>query len=375
MRHNRWPAQNYDGEYEPKPAEDLGIEQRGALSVVTLQRPQALNALTCEMRAGLAELLPKVARDPMIYAIAIRSESDRVFSVGGDVREIVSLAQRDMAAARKAFADEYYLNWQHECFSKPTIALINGMVMGSGVGITAYGTHRVAGEGYRFSMPETAIGLFPDVGVSYLLSRMPHHIGLYLGLTGRRISRAAAYDLGLVTHCIAAAEFDVILAEVADVQPVDRVLDTRHEDPGPSELAPVAGVIEQCFSATSVEQILASLDAITGQDHDWAQKVAAELRARSPIALKVTHRHIRAARDLDLRKTLLVDYHLAHGFLQSHDFPEGVRAQLIDKDGEPRWQPKNLAEVTATMVNEFFKPVPDDTFSLPTRQDMQATHW
>lgn len=351
---------------------DIRIEKQGALHVVTLDRPAALNALTIGMRAQISALLPNVARDPMSYAIAIRSNSERAFSVGGDVREFIDLAKEDMAAARKGFHDEYYLNWQHECFSKPTLSLIDGLVMGSGVGVTSYGTHRIAGEGYRFAMPETAIGLFPDVGVSYLLARMPDQIGLYLGLTGRRLSRAAAYDLGLVTHCIDAGEFDAIIKEVADVQPVDPVLDERHTHPGPSELNPVRDVIRNCFSADSITAILSRLEAVSGDHGDWARQVVDEVKSKSPLALAVTLRHIRAARTMDLRETLLVDYTLVSRFLQSHDFPEGVRAAIIDKDQKPNWQPAAVADVTLDMVNEMFQPVQDNEFSLPKREEMQA---
>jgi len=351
---------------------DIHIEKQGALNVVTLDRPAALNALTIEMRATLSSLLPNVARDPMSYAIAIRSGSPRAFSVGGDVREFIELAELDMEAARQGFKDEYYLNWQQECFSKPTVSLIDGLVMGSGVGVTSYGTHRVAGENYRFAMPETAIGLFPDVGVCYLLARMPSHIGLYLGLTGRRISRATAFDLGLVTHCIAAGEFDSVVAEIGDVQPVDQVLDSLHQHPGPSDLAPMAELIRQCFSADSVTAVLSRLEAVSGEHEAWASEVIKDLGSKSPLALAVTFRHIRAAREMDLRQTLLVDYTLVSRFLQSHDFAEGVRAAIIDKDQKPVWQPPSLAEITKDKVNEMFQPVPGDDFSLPTREQMQA---
>lgn len=352
--------------------DEITIDRNGALHVVTLNRPRALNALNRDMRSAISELLPNAARDPMTYAIAIRSGSERAFCAGGDVRELIALSQVDMAEACKAFGEEYYLNWQHECFSKPTVSLIDGMVMGSGVGITAYGTHRVAGSGYSFAMPETAIGLFPDVGVCHLLARMPDHIGLYLGLTGRQISRAAAYHLGLVTHCIDAHQFDAIIEEVADVQPVDPVLDDRHQDPGPSELLDVTETIGHCFSAGSVEAILTRLEAVSGADQDWANKVAQELREKSPLALAVTFEHVQRARSLDLRETLLVDYVLASRFLRSNDFPEGVRAALVDKDNQPKWQPASLRDVAKDMVNEMFQPVSDHQFALPTREEMQA---
>lgn len=171
--------------------------KQGSVAVVTLDRPRALNALTSAMRAALAAWFPAFARDPQVYAVVLRSTSPKAFSAGSDVREVIALGRSDQEAARRAFREEYALNWQIECFSKPTVALIDGMVMGGGVGISLYGTHRVAGEGYRFAMPETMIGLFPDVGVCHAFARMPGHMGTYLGLTGRTIGRADAYALGL----------------------------------------------------------------------------------------------------------------------------------------------------------------------------------
>ncbi len=171
------------------PPEDVLIEARGSLALITLNRPRALNALTTAMRARLAEAFPRFAREAQTYCVVIQSASDKAFCAGGDVREMVRWGREDRARAREAFKDEYTLNWLHECFSKPTISLIDGPVMGSGVGISLFGTHRVAGEKYRFAMPETAIGLFPDIGAAWPLSRMPDNIGMYLGLTGRSIGR------------------------------------------------------------------------------------------------------------------------------------------------------------------------------------------
>jgi enoyl-CoA hydratase/carnithine racemase len=352
--------------------DDIRIQQQGAAAVVTLTRAKALNALTIAMRREIAQLLPQLSRDPMTYALVIQADGDRAFSAGGDVREFIELAKTDMAAARAGFAAEYTLNWQQECFSKPTISLINGIVMGSGVGISAYGTHRVGGENYRFAMPETAIGLFPDVGVCYLLARLSDHIGMYLGLTGRRLSRAAAYDLGLLTHCIPSTEFGAIIAEISDAEPVDPALDERHQDPGTSELGPYRSVIAECFSAPRVEDILVRLRGVAGPHRDWAAKVAGELEQKSPTALKVTHKHIRAAKTLDLRQTLIGDYRLVCRFLQGSDFGEGVRAALVDKDNAPNWQPASLEEVTSRQLTDYFSEAPGGDLNLPTRDEMQA---
>lgn len=353
--------------------ETLKVEIQGTLALVTLARPKALNALTAQMRAKLSESLWSFARDPQVYAVAIQSESPRAFCAGSDVREVLSLARADLAAGCKAFVDEYALDWQCECFSKPTVALINGMVMGGGVGITQFGTHRVAGEGYSFAMPETLIGLFPDVGACHVLARLPDHVGMYLGLTGRSIGRAEAYALGLVTHCIDAGAFEAIKAALADTWPVDTVLDERHQEPGAGELAPYREVIAHCFSAARVEDIVARLEAEGGAHRDWAQAVVEDLRRRSPLALKITHRHIREARARDLRQTLTIDYRLAVRILEANgDFYEGVRAALIDKDGAPRWSPGRIEDVTDTMLDAYFAPLGARELVLPTREEMQA---
>jgi enoyl-CoA hydratase len=352
--------------------EDLLIEMRGSLAIVTLNRPRALNAMTVAMRRKLAGLYPRCARDPNNYAVCIQSASDRVFCSGADVREVIALARQDRALARAAFAEEYSLNWLHECFSKPTISLIDGPVMGGGVGITLYGTHRVGGDQYKFAMPETAIGLFPDVGVAHVLARMPGAIGMYLALTGRSIGRADAYRLGLLTHCIPATKFEEIKEALIDTWPVDPLLDERHVDPRPGELAPLAEPIEHCFSAPTVEEIIARLQAVKGRARDWADGVLAELGVRSPTALKVTLRHVRDCAALDLRQTLQVDYRLASRVLDGHDFYEGVRAALIDKDRSPKWRPDRLADVSLAMVDDYFATLGADELNLPTRQEMQA---
>jgi len=360
-----------DGSAE-QPAEEVTIENRGSLALITLNRPRALNALTTAMRARLAEAFPRFARDPQNYCVVIRSAAGKAFSVGGDVREITQWGRDDRPRARQALKDEYALNWLHECFSKPTISLINGPVMGSGVGVSLYGTHRVAGERYRFAMPETAIGLFPDIGAAWPLSRMPHHVGMYLGLTGRSVRAADALALGLVTHCIPSARYEEIEAALADTWPVDTVLDDMHEDPGAGELTPLYEHIDRCFSAGSVEEVLERLALVKGTAREWAEGVAAELRTRAPLSLKVTQRHIDEARAYDLRQTLAVDYRLACRFLDGRDFYEGVRAVLVDKDGKPQWNPERLEDVSHAMVEDYFMPLGEDELVLPTRSEMQA---
>jgi enoyl-CoA hydratase len=351
---------------------DILIGTHGAVGLVTLNRPAALNALTTAMRAAIGEVFPRWGRDPQIYAVVIASASERAFCAGGDVKETTQWGRGRKAEAVKSLAAEYALNWLLECFTKPTVSLIDGVVIGSGVGISLYGTHRVAGERYRFAMPETGIGLFPDDGVSWAFARMPDEVGMYLALTGRAIGRADAYRLGLVTHCIAAARFGEIPAGLSAADTVDPLLDDRHQDPGPGELEALRGTIARCFAADTVEGILERLRAEQGSFATWAKGVLDELSRRSPTSLKITHRHVRSARKLDLRDTLRQDFRLGCRCLDGHDFYEGVRALLIDRDQAPKWQPTRLEDVSEAMVDAYFAPLGPGELELPSRAEMQA---
>jgi enoyl-CoA hydratase len=348
----------------------IGADHAAAL--VTLNRPQVLNALTTAMRAAMAGAFPRWARDPEIYAVVISSASERAFCAGGDLREITEWGKNRKEDAVRSLAEEYALNWQLECFFKPTVSLIDGVTMGSGVGISLYGTHRVAGERYRFAMPETGIGLFPDDGVCWAFARMPDAIGMYLALTGRPIGRADAYRLGLATHCIPAERFGEIRAGLAAADTVDPVLDDRHEDPGPGELEALRPAIARCFSDDTMEGIVDRLQSERGATATWAQGVVEDLVARSPTSLKITHRHVQLARNLDLRATLIQDFRIACRCLEGEDLYEGVRAVLIDRDQMPRWRPGRLQDVSEAMVEAYFAPLGAKELELPSRAKMQA---
>jgi enoyl-CoA hydratase len=356
---------------EPR-TEGVCARVEGAAGVVTLDRPSALNALTTAMRAEIAAAFHAWSRSPQVYAAAIVSATDRAFCAGGDLREMVAWGRQRQHDARRSLAAEYALNWQLECFTKPTVSLIDGMVMGSGVGISLYGTHRVAGERYRFAMPEARIGLFPDDGVSWAFARMPGNVGMYLALTGREIGRADAFRLGLVTHCVPAPRFGEILAHLGDADPVDPVLDGRHEDPGAGEIELMEPAIARSFGGDSVEAIVAALEAERGSTQAWAQGVLADLNRASPTSLKVTHRHVRAARAVDLRATLQQDFRLACRCMEGADFYEGVRAILIDRDNAPVWQPGRLQDVSRSMLDAYFAPLRPEELQLASRTEMQA---
>jgi enoyl-CoA hydratase len=353
----------------------LIVERQGALARVTLNRPRALNALTTEMRSELANAFRGFARVPELYAVVMRSSSPRAFCAGGDLHEFIATARSDPAETARSMAEEYGLSWLLDCFSKPTACLIDGLVMGGGAGISLYATHRVAGARYSFSMPETVIGFFPDEGVAATLARLPDRVGFYLGLTGRAIGRADALALGLVTHCIDAERYGEIERHLIEADPIDPVLDSRHQDPGPAPLAPLRETIARCFSGGTVEAVIARLGEAArkgGAVGGWAEVVLADLAKRSPTSLKVTFRHIGDAGGFDLRQTLIVDYRLATAFLADHDLYEGVRAVLVEKDNAPKWSPSALSEVSESLVQRYFRPLPEGELKLPSREEMQA---
>ena len=352
---------------------DILIGTDGAVGLVTLNRPAALNALTTAMRAAIAEAVPRWARDPQIYAVVIASASERAFCAGGDIKETTQWGRSRKAEAVKSLAAEYALNWLLECFTKPTVSLIDGVVIGSGVGISLYGTHRVAGERYRFAMPETGIGLFPDDGVSWAFARMPDEIGMYLALTGRAIGRADAYRLGLVTHCIPAARFGEIPAALAAADTVDPLLDDRHQDPGPGELEALRGTIARCFAADTVEGIVERLRAERGSLRSLGGR-----RRRRPVAaladLAQDHPSPRSlgAQARSARNAAGRTFGSAAGAWTATTSTRACAPLLIDRDQAPKWQPARLEDVSEAMVDAYFAPLGPDELELPSRAEMQA---
>ena len=371
MEHGR--GEGFDPDLA-RAAQESGLTTKieGAAGLVQLHRPRALNALTTAMRAEIAAAFAGWARNPQVYAVVVESHVERAFCAGGDLREMAELGKTRLDEALRSVAAEYALSWQLECFTKPTVSLIDGLVVGSGVGISLYGTHRVAGERYSFAMPEVRVGLFPDDGVSWALAKMPDEIGMYLALTGRALSRADAYRLGLATHCIPAARFPEIKAALSGADPVDPLLDEHHEDPGAGELDAIRPVIARCFGKESVEAIVSALEAEGGPHEAWVRGVLEDLQRASPTSLKVTYRHVRLARTLDLSATLKQDYRLVTRCMQGRDFYEGVRAALLDRDHAPQWQPATLVEVTGSTVDVYFTSLGENELALSTRAEMQA---
>jgi enoyl-CoA hydratase len=343
--------------------QDILLEVKHRCGLVTLNRPKALNALNYDMIAQMEAHYIEWAGNADIYGVVLQSSGGRAFCSGGDLKALYTWWKTGkLGTILEKYSSEYQFNWTLDRFTKPHVSLMDGYVFGSGVGISLYGTHKVAGENYRFAMPEACIGFFPDVGASYFLPRMPGQIGLYLALTGNQIDRADAYALGLLTHCIDASEFDAIIAAMCDADPIDPVLDGRHVDPGPSTLLEMQERIDKHFSGESVEEIVASLQGDSGTDADWAKETAVTIARNSPLSLKVSYRQVRNSGQPTLEEALELEGGIARAFLTGEEFYEGIRALLIDKDAKPNWSPATLEEVSDEMVEACFAPDEGDGF-------------
>ena len=332
-------------------ASGIRFERRGGLGLVTLDRPRALNALTLDMIRALDARLAAWAADASVRAVAIRG-AGKAFCAGGD---LTALCEGDAAYRRIFFRDEYRLDRRVFRFPKPYLALIDGVVMGGGVGVSVHGSHRVASERTLFAMPETGIGLFPDVGGGYFLPRRPGRIGMYLALTGARLRAADCLYAGIATHYVPGDRLDALVDALADGD-VEATLARFASDPGPPPLAEHRAAIDRCFAGSSVEAIVATLEAESG---DWARTTRATLAAKSPTSLKLAFRQLSAGATLDFEAVLVMEYRLSQFCMAGHDFFEGVRAVVIDKDNAPRWRPATLAEVTEAEIDRAFRPLGD----------------
>jgi enoyl-CoA hydratase len=334
-------------------SEDVLFRREGPLGRIKLNRPKALNALTYDMCARILSQLRNWADDPAVHAIVLEAVPGRAFCAGGDIRAIAEMGKRRDGSAEAFFTTEYRLNATIKHYSKPYVSLIDGIVMGGGVGISVHGSYRIISENAVFAMPETAIGLYPDVGGTYALPRLPGELGMYLALTGLRIGPADMMYAKLATHFVPAAKFDLIIERLARGEDVDAVLSSLARESEPSPLAEHRAVIDRAFAAPSVEAALASLQS----EGEWGRETAALLRARSPTSLMLTFGAMREGRKLDFDSCMRMEYRLTMRALEGHDFYEGVRAAIIDKDQQPQWRPAAIEDVSDADIARYFAPL------------------
>ena len=332
-----------------------GIE--GRVGRITLNRPQALHALTTQMCRDMIEALLAWRGDPDVELVLIDHSGERGFCAGGDIRMLAESGAGDGRLAREFFFTEYRLNHLLFHYPKPTVAIMDGVTMGGGVGISRPCRFRVATERTTFAMPETGIGLFPDVGGGWYLSRMPDHIGLWLALTGARIKAADCELVGVATDCIASGDVERFKAGiVADPAHMETLLTELEMDPGRPTIAAHQDEIARLFAGDSVEAIVAALEAA---DTDWAAEQLKVLSTKSPQTMKVACRQLAlGARARSFAENMAMEYRIAARVVQRHDFLEGVRAVIVEKDNNPRWNPPTLEGVTEAMLDEIFAPLP-----------------
>lgn len=346
--------------------EEVIIRVEGQVGRLTLNRPAALGALTLNMCHRMTEALLAWEDDPEIRLVMIDHAGERGFCAGGDIRFLYESIRAGDGGALKFFHDEYQLDHLLFVLNKSAVVFMDGLVMGGGSGISMPCRYRVATERTVFAMPETGIGLFPDVGASRFLSRLPGKAGLYMALTGARMKAADCLALGLATHYLPAADLEAQKAAIiADPEHVAEILGERHAEAGPPPYGAIKQKVDRAFSAPDVETIVAHLE----RDADWGAGVAETIRKKSPLLQKVALRELAEGADkTSYEATLAMEYRMVNRIIPAHDFSEGVRATIIEKDGAPNWSPKTLEDVTDEMVEAVFAPLKNEWTPLKAAQ-------
>lgn len=322
---------------------DILFERRGGIGLITLNRPSALNALTHAMTAEMHSMLRTWEGDEAVVAVVVRGAGDRAFCAGGDIQALYRARGDNLDWSYRFYWDEYRLNAYIQHYAKPYVALIDGIVMGGGVGVSVHGSHRVVTEKALFAMPETGIGLFPDIGGTYFLPHCPGEIGMYLGLTGARLGAGDSVFAGVGTHHVPSGRLDALTEALAANPAVpDAIMDNHAETAEDGFLPKLRHKIDAAFAADSLEAILIALAA---DPSPWAGKTLDIMRAKSPTSLKVAFRQLREGRSLSFDECMKLEYRLVCRFMQGDDFYEGIRAAVIDKDRQPRWHPATIEAV------------------------------
>ena len=341
-------------------SDDVLTRVDGGVGFLTLNRPKAINSLTHTMVTALHRTLSDWAGDDEVKAVVLQGAGERGLCAGGDVVAIYHSAKAGGADARAFWFDEYRLNAAIGRYPKPYVALMDGIVMGGGVGVSAHGNVRVVTDTSKIAMPEVGIGFIPDVGGTYLLSRAPGHLGLHAALTGAPFGAADAIALGFADHYVPQTDLEPFTAMVVAEGP-ELAVTAFAQDPPPSPLAAQRNWINHCYAGATVADIVAAL-----REHDQgpANQAADLIATRSPIALAVTLASVRRAARLEsLEQVLVQEFRVSCASLRSHDLVEGIRAQLVDKDRNPTWSPASIAAVTQDDVEAYFLPAdPDLTF-------------
>jgi len=362
---------------ETRPAEaETVVERQGALGRIRLNRPKALNSLTLQMVRDIEAALDKFENDPAIAAVLVTGEGERGLCAGGDIRAIYDGGKAGSDGPRTFWREEYTLNARIGRYSKPYVVIMDGIVMGGGVGISVYGSHRIVTERTRFAMPETGIGFFPDVGASWFLTRRANHLGTYVGLTGEPLGAAEAMLVGLADVFIrserlaALTEALALLPANSPREAISTTITGFADVPPASVLESQQQAVDRLFAFDSVEEIFAALRV---EGSAFSEKLLSGLSTKSPLSLAVTLRLLRLGRKTErLEDCLEREFAATAAVLRSHDFYEGVRAAVIDKDRNPQWKPARLADVTPADVDAYFQPSAHPLFAAKNKEGSPA---
>jgi enoyl-CoA hydratase len=345
-------------------APEIVFERRGVAGVIVLNRPQALNALTYAMVLAMRERLAAWASDASVARVVIQAAGGRAFCAGGDIRALHELNRAGRIEEEIDFwRKEYPLNAAIRHYPKPYVALVDGICMGGGVGVSMHGSHRIAGDRFAFAMPEVGIGFFPDVGATFLLPRLPGRVGTCLALTGDRVGPDDAVGLGLATHRVASGRLGELAEALGEEEDLDDTLARFALAPASGALAPRRALIDRAFAGGTVEAILDVLDREGGgadADAAFAREQAARIRTKCPLSLKIALEQMRRGASLDMYEAMRTEFRIVNRIARGTNFYEGVRATVLDKDNAPRWNPPTLEAVSAEDVAAHFAPLSEE---------------
>ena len=333
--------------------EEVFFEVKESLGLITLNRPKALNALTLSMVRKIHPKLKEWENDSSIKYVLIKAQGEKAFCAGGDIRALHDWGKNNEDEAIGFYREEYTLNQYIKRYPKPYISLVNGIVMGGGVGLSVHGSHRIAGENYSFAMPETGIGLFPDVGGSFFLSRLKYEAGTYLALTGSRIKAADAIFLQTATNFVKSENFSSIINDLSkgERDPGDIITSYSSSPDEKSEFEMISDFSLKNFKGNTIEEII---DNLKNNNSDLATKILSIIGTKSPTSLKVALRSLQLGKKNSFEDCMKMEFRMVNKVMNDHDFYEGVRALIIDKDNKPSWSPKSIEDVEDGFVDEFF---------------------
>ena len=333
--------------------EEVFFEVKESLGLITLNRPKALNALTLSMVRKIHPKLKEWENDSSIKYVLIKAQGEKAFCAGGDIRALHDWGKNNADEAIGFYREEYTLNQYIKRYPKPYISLVNGIVMGGGVGLSVHGSHRIAGENYSFAMPETGIGLFLDVGGSFFLSRLKYEAGTYLALTGSRIKAADAIFLQTATNFVKSENFSSIINDLSkgERDPGDIITSYSSSPDEESEFEMISDFSLKNFKGNTIEEII---DNLKNNNSDLATKILSIIGTKSPTSLKVALRSLQLGKKNSFEDCMKMEFRMVNKVMNDHDFYEGVRALIIDKDNKPSWSPKSIEDVEDSFVDEFF---------------------